>query len=307
MTLALSHNLYAGGHLDRAAPQRKDEAWVAGRLTDLSSRLLPVWRSLTFVAAADSEAPRLISLTMAEGGDLLGLAGAEIALLGLDGDRAWFVLDLTAALETPTEHPALAGGGAFVELRGVGARLPVAEAAMAAYGRGLMWWHQRHRFCGVCGAATASREAGHVRACTAAGCAAQHFPRTDPAVIMLVHDGAGRCVLGRQPRFAPGLYSTLAGFVEPGESLEEAVAREVLEEVGLRVDDVRYFSSQPWPFPSSLMLGFYARAASHHITVQPDEIEHARWFTRAELLATPPGLPRADSISRRLIENWLRG
>ena len=307
MILPLSHNLYAGGQLDRSSPLRKDEAWLAARLAAASSRLLPVWRSLTLVESPESEAPRLVSLTTAESVGLSGLEGAEIALLGLNGDCAWFVLDLTAALESPNAHPALAGRGTFVELRSVGGRLPAADAAMAAYGRGLMWWHQRHRFCGVCGAATTSREAGHVRACTAADCAAQHFPRTDPAVIMLVHDGVDRCVLGRQPRFAPGLYSTLAGFVEPGESLEEAVAREVFEEVGLRIDEVRYVSSQPWPFPSSLMLGFYARATSHDITVQADEIEHARWFTRSELLATPPGLPRADSISRRLIETWIRG
>lgn len=304
MTTPIKHNLYAGGGLDRASLQRKDGAWIAARLSAPETRLVPVWRSLSLIDSTDAAAPRLVGIAAAEGAGLLALPGAETALLGLDGDSAYFTVDLTAALEAPEAHPALVGRGGFVELRSVGALLPATEAALAAYARGLMWWHQRHSFCGVCGHATLAREGGHVRACTDAGCAAHHFPRTDPAVIMLVHDGE-RCVLGRQPRFAPGLYSTLAGFVEPGESLEEAVAREVFEEVGVHVGEVRYFSSQPWPFPSSLMLGFYARADSTDITVQPDEIEHARWFTREELLTAPPALPRADSISRRLIETWL--
>jgi len=305
MTTRLKHNLYAGGGLDRASVLRKDEGWIAARLRAPETRLVPVWRSLSLIDSSDTAAPRLMGIGAADGAGLLALPGAETALLGLDGDSACFAVDLTAALEAPDGHPALAGRGGFVELRSVGALLPAAEAALAAYARGLMWWHQRHRFCGVCGHPTHARDSGHVRVCANAGCAAHHFPRTDPAVIMLVHDGGDRCVLGRQPRFAPGLYSTLAGFVEPGESLEEAVAREVFEEVGVRVGEVTYFSSQPWPFPSSLMLGFYARATSSEITVQPDEIEHARWFTREELLAAPPALPRADSISRRLIENWL--
>ena len=269
-----------------------------------TTKLLPLWRSLSLIDSTETAAPRLSELTVAEAADLSALPGAETALLGFAGGSAYFALDLTRALTVPDSQPLLAERGSFVELRSVGALLPAREAALAAYARGLMWWHQRHRFCGVCGHATSPREGGHVRACTNAGCATLHFPRTDPAVIMLVHDG-DRCLLGRQPRFAPGLYSTLAGFVEPGESLEEAVAREVFEEVGVRVAEVSYASSQPWPFPSSLMLGFYARAASSEITVQADEIEHARWFTREELLTTPPGLPRADSISRRLIENWL--
>ena len=301
----MTHNLYAGGTLDRAGHLRKDQNWIDARLGAASTTLVPLWRSLNLVDSRDTAAPRLVDIAATEGAALLTLPGAETALLGLDGDSASFALDLTAALETPDSHPALAGRGAFVELRSVGGLLPAAEAARGAYARGLMWWHQRHRFCGVCGAATLSRDGGHQRTCSSTACAAPHFPRTDPAVIMLVHDGGDRCVLGRQPRFAPGLYSTLAGFVEPGESLEEAVAREVFEEVGLRVGEVSYFSSQPWPFPSSLMLGFYARAVSSEITVQADEIEHARWFSREELLSQPPALPRADSISRRLIERWI--
>jgi NAD+ diphosphatase len=299
-------NLYAGGGLDRAAPRRRDVEWVTATLS-AGARLVPVWRSQSLVDGITPEAPRLAWLPASDGTDLIAAPGVEIALLGLDADTAWFALDLSS-LDDPGQHPALNGRGRFAELRTVGALLPAAEANLAAYARGLMWWHQRHRFCAVCGQPTKAAEAGHVRICTEARCATHHFPRTDPAVIMLVHDG-DRCLLGRQPRFPPGLYSTLAGFVEPGESVEEAVAREVFEETGIRITDLRYHSSQPWPFPSSLMLGFLARATTTEISIQADEMEDARWFARDHLLAAPPDqpllLPRADSISRRLIEDWL--
>ncbi|MBC7800865.1 MAG: NAD(+) diphosphatase, partial [Gemmatimonadaceae bacterium] len=175
-----------------------------------------------------------------------------------------------------------------------------------AHARGLMHWRNRHRFCGVCGGVCEPRSAGHAMACTA--CNAQHFPRTDPAVIMLVHRG-DRVLLGHSQRFPKvTMYSTLAGFVEPGESLEEAVAREVLEESAIVVGAVRYHSSQPWPFPSSIMLGFYAEGLTDDITIDPTELRDARWFTRAEL-ADPDAhgfsLPRRDSIARHLIEDWM--
>src|SRR5262249_49094954 len=154
---------------------------------------------------------------------------------------------------------ALADEVEFTDLRRVGPLLERFEGSLLAYARGITYWHQRHRFCGVCGAPTRSRDAGHVRVCLNETCKTQHFPRTDPAVIMLVHDG-DRCLLGRQSVWPTGMHSTLAGFVEPGESLEEAVAREVREETAIEVTDVAYHSSQPWPFPSSVMLGFHARA-----------------------------------------------
>jgi NAD+ diphosphatase len=172
-----------------------------------------------------------------------------------------------------------------------------------------MHWHARHHFCGVCGYPTQSAEAGHVRRCTNPTCGASHFPRTDPAVIMLVHDGGDRVILGRQAQWPPGMHSVLAGFVEPGENLEEAVTREVAEEVGIAVTDVRYQSSQPWPFPASIMLGFTARALATDLQLSDDELETARWYTRAELRASPESesfrLPRRDSIARRLVEDWL--
>jgi len=160
----------------------------------------------------------------------------------------------------------------------------------------------------VCGNPTRAEEAGHVRRCTNADCDATHFPRTDPAVIMLVHDGE-RCLLGRQKAWPQGMHSTLAGFVEPGESLEEAVAREVYEETKVTLDEITYHSSQPWPFPASLMLGFHARARTTAIEVDHSELEDARWYEKSWLLGHKDNddfrLPRRDSIARRLLEDWL--
>jgi NAD+ diphosphatase len=241
--------------------------------------------------------------------DVHGLIGrgTEVVFLGLREDAVYLAFDLSS-LDDPQQLPAFTGRGSFVDLRTIGALLERSEGALLAYARGLLYWHQRHRFCGVCGGPTRSMHGGHARRCTDANCAITHFPRTDPAVIMLVHDGH-RCVLGRQKDWPPGMHSTLAGFVEPGESLEEAVAREVFEEVGLRVRDIAYHSSQPWPFPSSIMLGFHVRAGRNDLSIYAEELESARWFSREELLSSPEDdgfrLPRRDSIARRLIADWL--
>jgi NAD+ diphosphatase len=198
----------------------------------------------------------------------------------------------------------------FADLRQLGGRLERHEGSLLALARAMVFWHSRHRFCGLCGAPTRSEEAGHMRRCTGDGCKAMHFPRTDPAVIMLVTDGE-RALLGRNKNFVPGMYSTLAGFVEPGESLEDAVAREVREETAIEVGAVHYHSSQPWPFPANIMLGFYAEATSTAVTVDYGELEDARWFERDWLLSHRDDdsfrMPRLDSIARRLIEDWLAG
>jgi NAD+ diphosphatase len=232
------------------------------------------------------------------------MAGGAWALLGLYGGVPLFTVDVSAA-DDPL--PLLAEGlGEFVDLRAVPGLLDNEEASIMAHARGLMHWRSRHKFCGACGAACAPRSAGHVMVC--GGCDAQHFPRTDPAVIMLVFNG-DRALLGHSARF-PGsnMYSTLAGFVEPGEGLEEAVAREVFEESGVRVGRVHYHSSQPWPFPASIMLGFYAEATSEAITIDPGELVDARWFTRDQLRNPKDhgfALPRGDSIASRLIADWI--
>ncbi len=298
-------NYYSGVGLDRADHLRADRSWLEARFGDPATRLVPVWRACNLVA--ESHEVRAVYLETGRAADLLEQARTTV-FLGRREETAFVALDLSH-VEQPQDHPALKGQGRFEDLRQFGPLIERSEGALLAYARGLVHWHDRHGFCGVCGSPTESRQGGHVRACLAAGCGASHFPRTDPAVIMLIHDGGERCVMGRQKVWPAGMHSTLAGFVEPGESLEEAVAREVMEEVGLAVREVSYHSSQPWPFPSSIMLGFHARADHLPLTVNETEIEAARWFTRAELRASPEDetlkLPRRDSIARRLIEDWL--
>ncbi len=301
--LASRPNVYTGSPLDRADGRRTDEAWVAGRLADPGSRWVPVWRARTLFRGLDEGRPEAVFLT-GEAASALRLAGGPWAFLGLQDGAAVFTVDVST-VDDPL--PLLPEGLArFEDLRRLGPGLPAHEAAILAHARGLMHWRTRHGFCGVCGGRCEPRSAGHAMSCTQ--CQAQHFPRTDPAVIMLVHRG-GRALLGHSTRFPKvTMYSTLAGFVEPGESLEEAVAREVFEESAIRVGEVRYHSSQPWPFPSSIMLGFYAEGLTEQITIDPNELRDARWFSRAEL--RDPGahgftVPPQDSIARRLIEDWV--
>jgi len=297
-------NFYAGLGLDRVSLLRRDSGWIAARLADPASVLVPVWRAQNLVCSG--EVPAAARLTVAGAADLVALA-REVVLLGLEGETACFAIELSH-IDAPEALPPLAQAGHFADLRSVGPLLSGPEGALLAYARGVTHWHRRHRFCGVCGSPTASVDAGHVRRCTNPDCATDHFPRTDPAVIMAVTDG-DKLLLGRQASWPPGMYSVLAGFVEPGETLEEAVAREVMEEVGIPVTDVSYHSSQPWPFPSSIMLGFNAHATRTELRLDKSEIDDAHWFSRAELRASPEDerfrMPRRDSISRQLIEDWI--
>ena len=312
---------YTGVQLDRANALRRDGAWVTERLTDSGTLVVPVWRGHNLIKAGPKPEPVFLNGAAAQ--SAISAAGT-VVLLGLDDATAYAAADLSAldedALTPFTINGAKTGG--FDDLRHVGALMAGPEAAILAYARGMIHWHQRHLFCGVCGAPTINRDGGHVRICDGGGDGGDdthtQFPRTDPAVIMLVtHDdpeGNGpACLLGRQRRWVDGMYSTLAGFVEPGETLEGAVAREVLEEANIRVTDVRYLASQPWPFPSSLMLGYRARAETTDIKIDNRELEDARWFTPDEMQSfgewgdAPPGerrLPRTDSIARWLIDGW---
>ena len=294
-------NVYTGSPLDRAGDRRDDSAWINGRLQDPDSQVVPVWRSRSLLR--DQDGLRAAYVAAPDASPSLADGGAW-AFLGLRDGRAVFAVDFSAAEEPLSLLPS--GAGVFEDLRTVPGGLPPDDAAILAHARGLMHWRNRHPFCGVCGARTEPRSAGNALACT--GCGAQHFPRTDPAVIMLVHRG-DRVLLGHSARFPKAtMYSTLAGFVEPGESLEEAVAREVMEESRIAVGAVHYHSSQPWPFPASIMLGFHAEGLSDEITIDPAELRDARWFTRAELREPDKhgfSLPRRDSIARRLIEDWM--
>ncbi|WP_149536099.1 NAD(+) diphosphatase [Siccirubricoccus phaeus] len=296
-------NAYTGSPLDRAALKREDAAWIAAALADPETLFAPVWRSRSLMKGVAEGRPEALLVTGAAAG-ALRMAGGPWAFLGLWEGRPVFAVDCSEAADPLPLLPE--GIGSFTDLRAVAGLLPAGEASILAHARGLMHWRTRHRFCGICGAGCEPGSAGHVMHCT--GCRAQHFPRTDPAVIMLVVRG-DHCLLGHSTRFPnTTMYSTLAGFVEPGESLEEAVRREVLEEAGIEVGEVWYHSSQPWPFPSSIMLGFHAEALSEAITIDATELRDARWFSRAQCLdPTAHGfsLPRADSIARRLIEDWI--
>lgn len=263
--------------------------------------LVPVWRDKTLITT-DAE-PHAVIPTAKIAGALIDSA-AELAWLGLVGGRDCFALDLSE-LEDPLAHAALAGSGTLADLRLVGGLLPADEAEIVAYARGLLYWHRRARFCGACGGATKAKDGGHMRECE--GCDLKHFPRTDPAVMALVHRG-DRCVLTRQPGWPKGFYAAVAGFVEPGESTEDATLREVKEELGLDVTNLVYFRSQPWPFPASLMIGFFAEATSDELVVDHGELEDARWFSREELM-NPKGFmyPQAYSLAAYMIQRFLEG
>jgi NAD+ diphosphatase len=280
----IAPNTFAGAALDRAGARRSDDAWLAERLADPASRVVLADEEGVLV---DGDEPRLVAPAELP-------AGVDPVLLGIDREgRALFAADPGAAF--PGERRGL---------RDLVGSLSQSDAGLLAHAVALLNWHRRHRFCANCGAATVMREAGHVRSCPS--CGADHHPRTDPVVIMLVADGE-RVLLGRQARWPAGRYSALAGFVEPGESLEEAVAREVREEAGVEVTDIAYRSSQPWPFPASLMLGFTARWAGGEPVTRDEELEDVRWWSREEIREGAGGLrlPPRDAIARRLLDEWL--
>ena len=298
-------NPYGGMPLSRDDALRRDDAAVARLRAGVRARVLALWRGRHRIV--DPAAPAPLWHRGAEARALL--EGAELwALLGVSAEgAASFAVDVSHLDEPETAAP-FRGGGAFMDLRAIGPLVAPADGAIMAYARALMYWQRRQRFCGECGAPCANAHAGHLRRCGDSRCGAQHFPRTDPAVIVLVAHG-DKCLLGRQARWPPGMHSILAGFVEPGESLEEAVVREVREESGAIIRDPVYRSSQPWPFPASLMLGFRAEAESLALSVDRRELERAAWYARADLRNSPENetfrLPRRDSIARRLIEDWL--
>ncbi len=272
---------------ERVGEKRVDEAWLEATWPDPATRIVPVAVN-RFPVDEAGETVRW------QGADGLPEGGLRV-FLGVREDVPHFAL----LVEEPTDD------GRWTTLREVVQSLREPDAGFMVHAIALAEWHASHRFCPRCGGRLHPTAAGHVLACDR--CGRQQFPRSDPAVIMMVTDGE-RALLGRQPAWPAGRYSTLAGFVDPGESLEEAVVREVAEEVGVTVTDVTYFGNQPWPFPQSLMVGFFARALSTDITVDGDEIEHARWFTRDEMRAEAEAgtlvLPGGISISRSLVEAW---
>ena len=283
---------YAGLRMDRATERREDPGWVAAQVADGRARVWPMWRDQCLVAG-DPAVPVAVPVGEVDSGELVllgvGDGGPEFAL-----DRS--ELELGDAL-------AEVGADGVADVRALFGGLPAELAGMLAYARGLLYWNRQQRFCGRCGGAAEARHGGHLRVCGSEACGTLFFPRIAPAVIVLVETVTWprRCLLARHAGSAIGGHSLLAGFVEIGESLEDAVAREILEEVGVTVRDVRYVGSQPFPFPAGLMVGFRAATADEAVRVDGREILEARWFTRDELKSEPG---RVDAIDRVMLTAW---
>ena len=289
-------NVFAGAFVDRTGERRKDNDWLADALANEGARFLPVWGDKCLVGGDPPAAVLLERPAIAE-----FVSEDNVVFLGLFRNQPAFAVGISDTVEPPFQDL-----GEFKELRYLGTVLPPDEANLMAHARALILWHNATLFCSKCGSAAQPDAGGNMRRCRNPECGQQVFPRTDPAIIVLVADG-DRCLLGRQASWPEGLYSTIAGFVEPGESLEDAVRREVYEETNIRVGGVRYHSSQPWPFPSALMLGFVAEANSTDIHLNDGELEDARWYTRDELKSGDVGLPFRISIARRLVDHFING
>jgi NAD+ diphosphatase len=298
---------FAGSPLDRASDRRPDAAWLAHRLAEPQARAVALWNGDVLIEETDGVArlarptPELMSKICPgeEAVLFLGLAN------DLGGDIAFFAFDIEGPVD-PTAGP-LEGLGRFVTLRDAAVLIPAQEAAIAATARAMFEWSRRHRFCSACGSPSRPKDGGWKRICEA--CQTEHFPRTDPVVIMLPAAG-DRCLLGRSPRFREGMFSALAGFMEPGETIEEACARELAEEAGLKTLSVAYHSSQPWPFPSSLMIGLIAEVADLEAHADQTELVEIKWFTKAQArdlldgkiegLSAPPPF----AIANQLLKTW---
>lgn len=318
MALPANPNIFANNPLDRASYRRADKAWLDEQLKNPSSLFVPFrrqkrrdWEPFVLPEAAPSQG-KDIGWTPAS--LLPELAGNGITVfLGINKrGKALFAADVSGTKDVEN-HPALKGQGAFEDLRGLAmaGEITPAELAIMAQAKSMIDWHSRHGFCSVCGTPSEMAEAGYKRVCPS--CKAEHFPRTDPVVIMLATHGE-KCFVGRQEIWPKGMHSALAGFVEPGESIEEAVAREMVEEAGISVSTVTYHSTQPWPYPSSLMIGCHAVADSEEFKVDGVELSGGRWITREEARKILAGegdgtiwLPPAFAIAHQLIKAFAEG
>ncbi len=309
---------FTGNPLDRAAVRRRDPVWLDERLADPTSRFVLVHHLRPLLSEA-GHGLRIHWIRSTDGSGPFAAEGLResAVLLGVDAEGtahfALSVADPDAALG-PRDRGTAARAD-FRDPRASASLLPAVDAAVVAQARSLLAWHETHRFCARCGSGTLQVDAGYARRCLSGSCGAVHFPRTDPVVIMAVAHGE-RLLLGRpirEPPYPEGMFSCLAGYVEPGESVEEAVRREVLEEAGIEVGRVTYHSSQPWPFTSALMLGCIAEALSERIEIDPEELEAARWFTRDETRralarwSEPDGvrIPPPITAAHQLIAAWL--
>ena len=267
------------------------------------ARVLVVHESLSLVKKREA-GKRAAVLRQQEAEELAKLAEVQV-YLGSEEGTPYFVLGFEKMQEQLLDL--LQEDYLLADLRTSAHELPQPDGALLAYARGMVHWNLRHRYCANCGSVTYSTHAGHVRQCTNEACNLHHFPRTDTAVIVIISEGDA-CLLGRQAAWPKGMYATVAGFLEPGETLEQAVAREAQEETGVELQKITYHSSQPWPFPSSIMVGFSAVARNRNLVLDNDELEDARWYTRSEIAAgLQEGtlrLPPPISIAYRLIRDW---
>ncbi|MEO7387631.1 MAG: NAD(+) diphosphatase [Gammaproteobacteria bacterium] len=284
---------FTGSGVERLSPLRQKAEELAAAFGAADTRFVPIWQSRCLLRDG--------GVVVCRREDLEPLAGdhESAVFLGRRDGEALFAIDVRS-----DEPPELLPAGGFFGLREILGQVSEADAALLAYARAMILWQERHRHCGVCGAPTRAREGGFVMTCTRPDCDHKSFPRIDPAVIVLVHRGS-RCLLGRQATWPEGRFSTIAGFVEPGESLEDAVLREVHEETNIRAGDCTYVGSQPWPFPAAMMLGFHAIGLSDEIRFNDGELVEARWLSRDDIRAGAVTLPPRESIAFRLIEAWV--
>jgi NAD+ diphosphatase len=303
-------NTFAGSPMNRMGNERRNADWLQQQMDDPDTCFLPLWQLRGLMMAGEE-----LRIGWCQRADVQPFIsrGATVLLLGQINGRSHFAVDVSAAGPGKADAP-LQDYGKWIDVRSAAASCSAADAAILAQSRSMLDWHARHGFCSVCGQPSSIGEAGYSRKCDDEDCGAMHFPRTDPVTIMLVLDGE-RCLLGRQTIFAQNSYSALAGFMEPGETIEETVRREVFEEVGIRIGEVRYIFSQPWPFPSSLMMGCFGTAESTEINVDTNELEEARWFSRDEVVEMVESwrdpeklrMPAPLAIAHQLAAAWLRG
>jgi NAD+ diphosphatase len=306
LVLPKNPNVFANSPLDRAAHRRSDHEWLTRALADRSSAFMPLWKLNPFVIRG-SDARREAGWITSELARPLMRPDTITIFLGEHRNSAHFAIDISSEADPERTGP-LAGLGTFADLRTIAEEVDPSDAAILAQAKSMIDWHQRHRFCANCGSPTDLAEAGYKRTCAA--CRSEHFPRTDPVVIMLPTHG-DTCLMGRQPKWPPGFYSALAGFIEPGETIEEAVRRECREEAGISIGDVGFHSTQPWPYPSSLMIGCFASATTTEITLDGNELSDAKWFTRDQVRSAMTRgknelrLPPRMAIAHQLVKTWL--
>jgi len=305
----MNQPFYASSQINRHGDFRSNKGFMTKIMSDKNTKFVPVLNGKNLFRQSDtsieayffnSEQLKAIFPNGIDSPIFLGVTN-NINYVGVDLDQNNSEMDLWCNKNSIIVE----------DLRKYGPTLNDLDASFLSLNNGMTFWHKTHQFCGSCGFKNNTTEAGFVKVCSNIDCGKSHFPRTDPAIITLI-SYKDKVLLGRSPRFPEGMYSTLAGFVEPGESLEQALEREVFEEVGVKVKNIRYFNSQPWPFPASLMLGFFAEAINEDMNIDYNEIEDAHWFSIEELRSLKHPLisggfklPRVDSIARRLVDNWI--